>query len=77
MTKKDPNEPITRQMLDEAVETILHGVEEIIGNTETKLRSELQSTMQELKTEIRFVKDGVKGLEEEFSTTPTRGEFTN
>jgi hypothetical protein len=47
----------------------------LIGETKTGLRSEIQSVKQELKTEIGFVKDEIKGLKADLSDTPSRREL--
>ncbi len=81
-TKYNPDEIITRRLLDEAVEAILNGISILIKNLATKeeisklaTKEEVQQGFREVKNEIRWVKDDINGLKAEFSNTPSRKEF--
>ena len=63
---------VTKRMLDQAVDTVLKGVEHLLSQTKKELRGEMKEGFREIKTEIRFVKDDVKGLKAELSDTPSR-----
>ena len=78
---------VTKRMLDQAVDTVLKGVEHLLSqtkkelrgemkegfrDTKKELRGEMKEGFREIKTEIRFVKDDVKGLKAELSDTPSR-----
>lgn len=81
----DPNEPVTRGMLNEAVDAILKGMDKIAKELKSEIegvrselkgtRNELKGEMQELKVEVRYLKDDMNGLKAEFSDTPSRREF--
>jgi predicted nuclease with TOPRIM domain len=85
MAKADPNEPVTREILDEAVDTLLAGMDKLYerfkGETDS-LRSEMNSRfdnvenrLRNIEVELSYVKDEVNGLKADFSTTPSRREF--
>ena len=63
---------VTKNMLDQAVDAILKGVEHLLSQTKKELRGEMKEGFREIKTEIRFVKDEVKGIKVELSDTPSR-----
>ncbi|MCI0558947.1 MAG: hypothetical protein MN733_10660 [Nitrososphaera sp.] len=74
----DPNEPVTRGMLNEAVDAILKGMDKIAGELRSEIRetrSELKGEVQELKVEVRYLKDDIDGLKADLSDTPSRREF--
>ena len=70
---KDDVKKITTEIVGEAVDAVLDGMNEISKNMATK--EELKETKEELKREIAWVRDDIKGLTEEFAMTPTRKEF--
>ena len=75
MAKADTNEPVTRGMLDEAVEAILKGVDELVNG----LRGEMNTRFE--KVDIRFDKldAGQRDLQRQINDlkydTPTQKEF--
>jgi len=81
MIKKDPKAFITNGILDDAVDTILKGMdgmfkEERKFNTQTfATKEDLKDTKEELKTEISWVKDDIKGLTADLSVVPSKREF--
>ena len=85
MAKIDPNEPVNRGMLDDAVNVLLEGMDKLYerfkGETDS-LRGEMnerfdkvENRLQKVEVELSFVKDEVIGLKADFSTTPSRREF--
>ncbi len=83
MIKKDPKIFITNETLDEAVDTILKGMdgmfkEERKFNFQTfATKEDLKelATKDELKTEISWLRDDVKGLTADISVIPSKREF--
>lgn len=82
MIKKDPKAFVTNETLDEAVDTILKGMdgmfkEERKFNAQTfTTKEDLKLTKEELKTEISWVKDDISGLTADLSAVPTKKEFS-
>ena len=89
MAKVDPNEPVNRGMLDEAVDTLLKGMDNLYERFKGELNTRLESLKGEMNTrfdnvenrlrnvevELSHVKDEVNGLKADLSTTPSRKEF--
>ena len=76
--KDDPNEPVTRGMLEDAVDVILDGMDKMVGELRNQINTRFDKTesrLNGLEVEVRGVKDEVRGLKAEFSVTPTRREF--
>jgi hypothetical protein len=85
MTKKDPKAFITNEVLtenlDEAVDIILKGMDNMFKeerkfNSQTfTSKEDLKNTKEELKTEISWVKDDIKGLNADLADAPSKNEF--
>lgn len=76
--KPDPNEPVTRKMLDEVVEAILAGTEGLFNNLRREMNSRFEKAdrrFDKIEVELRHVKDQVSGLIADLSDTPSRREF--
>ena len=76
--KYDPNEVVTRKMLDEFVEAILAGIGDLINNVRRELREEMRSGFKKVdhrlnKLEVGQVhlKDQINGLKADLSATPS------
>lgn len=83
--KEYSNKPVTKGMLDDAVDTILKGMDNLFWRfqgevndlrTETKQGfRKVENRLKMVEVELGGVKDEIKGLKAEFSTTPSRGEI--
>jgi len=84
MTKQKKTEYATKEYVDKTVAelggTLVEDINIIIKNMATKdglqaVKKELKEDIDDVKLEIRFMKDDVKGLTEELAMTPSRNEF--
>ncbi len=65
MTTKDPKAFVTNEYLDEAVETIIKGMDGIANGLKTEMKSgfhQVNTRLDKIEAEITWVKDDVKGL---------------
>jgi predicted nucleic acid-binding Zn-ribbon protein len=83
MTSVKPKELVDRGVLDDAVDTILKGVERMFkkrdkrfDNVEDKL-DKVDGKIGKLEIEHTHLKDKIDGLKADLSTTPTKTEFNN
>ncbi|MCX6705094.1 MAG: hypothetical protein NT162_02035 [Candidatus Woesebacteria bacterium] len=74
MTKKDPKAFATNEVIDEAVDSILKGMDNMFKE-ERKFNVQTFATKEDLKREVSWVKDDIKGLTADLSGIPTRKEF--
>ena len=81
-TKVDPNEPVTRGVLDDAVGTLLKGMDNIAKDIGQEMKAgfneakaERGQIRNELKAEISYVKGEVRGLKADLSYVPSRMHF--
>ena len=80
MTKANPNEPITRKILDEAVDAILSGMQRMFAGVDKKFAGvnerldSVDSRLDTMNLEIRGLKNSVNGIKVELSDTPSRRE---
>ena len=77
-SKKALLEPVNRGMLNDAVDTILNGMDNLFSRFQDELndfREEVNTNFDKVKVRLRGVEDEVKGLKSELSNTPTRKEF--
>ncbi len=79
--KKKAAEVVTKDLLDDAVETILQGVESLVDEKVGGLKSEVKAgfnqvntRLEKLDNEIMWVKGDVKGIRSDLSDTVTRKE---
>ena len=75
MAKTNPNEPVTRGILDEAVEAILEGVNKMFQGLEVKMTSRFDQLETKTKSNYNELKDEINGLKADLSDTPSRKEF--
>jgi len=83
MTKYDPKGPVTNEYLDEAVDTILKGMDKMskenhklnLGTFATKDDLKTFATKEDLKRETSFIRQDISDLRAEIATSPTRKEF--
>ena len=90
--KLDNNTPLTVGILNQAVDVILQGVDNLVKNLATKddLKKlddkvdelqenvgKLQENMQEVKNDIGWIKDDINGIKSDLSDTPSRKEFSD
>lgn len=69
---------IVRQDLKDAVDAILQGMDNMFKNVATKEDLKKLATkedLNELKNEVSYIKDDIKGLTADLSDTPSRKEF--
>lgn len=74
MTKTSPDEPVTRGILDDAVETILKGIERMFEEQDKRNEKKF-ATKEDLKREASWLRDDINGLKADLSDTPTKKEF--
>lgn len=82
MSKGNPNEPVTRGMLDEAVSAILAGMDNLYERFKGEVdsfKSEMNTRFESMDAKIdqskNELKDDINGLKADLSTTPSRREF--
>ena len=86
MTKRDPKAFATNEIIDDAVDTLLKGMDNMLEEQKkifaTKedlknVREDMKSlaTKEDLKREGGWLKDDIKGLTADLSGVPTRKEF--
>ena len=82
VTKVNPNEPVTREMLNDAVDAILNGVDKLVIGLRAEmngLRAEMKLGFKKLDVKIDYTKneliDEIDGLKADLSDTPTKKEF--
>lgn len=76
--KIDPNEPVTRKMLDQAVDAILKGMDKMVGGLRGEMNARFKAVDDRFdKVELgqKFLKDDIRGLKGELSGTPSKREF--
>lgn len=83
--KENSNEPVTKGMLDDAVDTILNGMDNMFSKFQGEvhdLRIEMKqgfrkvdNRLKRVEVELGGVKDEIKDLKAGFSNTPSRREF--
>lgn len=82
MTKADPNPPVVRKDLDEAVEAILKGMDGMFKNPDNPMNvrlDRLEAKVDNLETKVdnhyEWLKDDINGLKADSSTTVSKKEF--
>ena len=81
MAKPDPNEPVTRSMLDEAIDAILGGVgsmfKDLRGRFDgmDKRFDKVDRRLDTLEVGQPYLKDQITGLKADLSDTPSRRQY--
>ncbi|MCZ6529042.1 MAG: hypothetical protein O6949_01750 [Chloroflexi bacterium] len=81
MAKLDPNEPVTRSMLDEAIDAILEGVGSMFKDLRGRLEGmdkrfdKVDRRLDTLEVGQSYLKDQIDGLKADLSDTPSRRQF--
>jgi archaellum component FlaC len=78
MPKQGGKDYVTKEQLDEAVDTILDGVSNLFDQLRTDVNGvekRLSDEIKDVKAELIYVKDEINGLKAELSDTPSRREF--
>ncbi len=69
---------MTKEMLDQAVEAILGGVDELLAGLRGEMNGrfdKVEGRLDKVKVELAHVKDIVNGLKADLADTPSRREF--
>jgi hypothetical protein len=74
VAKKDPKAFVTNETLDEAVDTILKGMDNMFKG-ERKFNVQTFASKEDLKREVSWLKDDIKGLTADLSNVPSRNDF--
>jgi predicted nuclease with TOPRIM domain len=78
MSKNDSKQPVNRGMLDEAVDTLLEGMDKLYerfkGDLDTRFDN-VENRLRNMEVELSHFKGEIGGLKAELSDTPSRGEF--
>jgi len=76
--KVNPNKPVVRKDLDEAVYAILTGMDNMFKDADNPMNKRLdkvESDIGEIKNDIRYIKDDINGIKADLSTTVSLGKF--
>lgn len=80
MTKKDPKAFVTNLDLDEAVDSILKGMDNMLVEQKkifaTKEDLKQFATKEDLKREASWLRDDIKGLTADIINVPSKKEFS-
>lgn len=76
---KDPNAFVTNKTLDEAVDTILKGMDNMLEEQKktfaTKEDLKQFATKEDLGREVGWLRNDINGLKADLSDTPSKREF--
>jgi hypothetical protein len=78
VAKVNPKEPVSRGVLNDAVDTILKGVDNLLTNRDkhyNKRFDKVDFGLKKLGVGQKGLKNEMNGLKAEFSDTPSRKEF--
>lgn len=70
MVKRDPNAFVTNADLDSAVDTLLKGMDNMLEE-----QKKIFATKEDLKREVSWLRDDIKGFEGELADTVSRKDF--
>lgn len=81
MVKRDPKGFVTNKVLDDAVDAILQGMNNLATKGDlkqfaTKKDLEQFATKEDLRREVSWLRGDIRDLKTELSNTPSRGEFS-
>ncbi len=74
MAGQDPNEPVTRGMLDEAVSALLNGMDNLYQRFRNEI-APLTKDVSSIQTDVTFIKRDIHDIKADLSDTPSRREF--
>ena len=77
MTTKNGDQRVTKSMLDEAVEAILKGMDNLAKSLRSEFKGLLKEEIEPVKNDITFIKRDVRDIKVEISDTPSRREFND
>lgn len=77
MAIPDPNAPVTNKTLGEAVDGIMKGMDRIIDEMRAgfKYLMKNSATKEDLKREVGWLRDDIKGLTADLPDTVKKSEF--
>ena len=75
MTKVDPNELVNRGTLNEAVEAILEGMNNMVVGLKSEMNTRFDNLEAKVNQTKNELKDDIDGLKADLSTSPSRREF--
>ena len=76
----DDTNPVTKVMLDQAVDAILAGMDKVAGNLKNEFKNELDPLKKDIgaiKADVKFINRDIEDIKAELSDTPSRREFTD
>ncbi|MDP1710256.1 MAG: hypothetical protein Q8L28_01440 [bacterium] len=74
MTKVNPNQPATKGMLDEAVDAILEGMNNLYTKHDQRF-DKVDKRLDKIEGDVYFIKRNVKDIKIELVDIPTKKEF--
>lgn len=75
MAKPNPNEIVNRVTLNEAVDAILEGMNNMVEDLKSEMNTRFDNLEAKVNQTKNELKDDVDGLKADLSTTPSRREF--
>lgn len=75
MATNPKDELVTRGMLDQAVEAILKGMDNLARSLRSEFKGLLKEEIEPVKTDTTFIKRDIRDIKAELSDTPSRREF--
>jgi hypothetical protein len=82
MIKKDPKAFVTNEILDSSLndvtDTILEGMDNLVGGLKTDVRSgfnQVNSRLDRLEADVSYIKDDIRGLTGELGETASKKDF--
>lgn len=75
MTRKKNDPYVTKSMLDEAVDALLKGMDNLFLRFKTELKTKLKEELEPIKAVTTFIKRDIRDIRADLSNTPTKREF--
>lgn len=78
IVSKGKDQPVTKGMLDEAVDAIVSGMDNIVKELRqehVEIREEIADLRSEMRSGYSHLKDEIRGLKADLADTPSRREF--
>lgn len=76
MTKISNDELVTKGMLNEAVDTILEGINNLYAKHDQRF-DKIDKRLDKIEGDIYFIKRDVKDIKADLTDTPTKREFND